>query len=249
MVKVVNDICDAFFNAFEFGAQKNAYQFQLFICFLNVILSLWPIVCYFLLARDVHTVFWLGSIPQFVNLLVPLVLFVLNISVNIFTAVKTSSTTSQITCVMLFCVLGSILVGAGVHVMMQAQSVRVDLDLHCGETILTRKIENTWTNLNSFYEQCGRRGDVRRCRGFRKRFGRNQLVNYLEDLEHSFDCVGFCKFLAKPIFNQESEMGKRCATSLSKHHRQVISLVGVPTVVLGSFMLIIGLMFSGYDHL
>merc|ERR1719456_1321063 len=103
----------------------------------------------------------------------------------------------------------------------------------CGDDPVTRKLENEWTKLNTFYDDCDikRKKAVTRCPGFSENFPNPVFVNYLESLELDFECSGFCKFWAKPIFTEASDsVGNRCSSALGHHVRQISATVGLPTV-------------------
>ena len=116
---------------------------------------------------------------------------------------------------------------------------------------MTRKLENQWQQLNTFYEDCDpkRKKAVTQCGGFSEEFPNRLFVNYLESLELDFECVGFCKFWAKPIFDNDIEPGLRCATALGKHVRTIAGTVGFPTVCCGGALNIVGIMLAFYEHL
>lgn len=251
MVKVINNMCDLFFNYLNIGAHSGGQQFQLFLCLMNIALSAWPLMCYILYTTDVHIVFWIGEVPQYVNLLVPASLLLLNLGVNFFTLVHVSANNARIGCFSLFLVLGSIMLGAGLYVTMIASSTSAELTQECGKTPLTAKVEGEWQRLNKFYEDCDpqRKKVVTQCSGFSKEFPNRVFINYLEELEYEFDCVGFCKFWAKPIFNSGSELGNRCASAIGEHVASIEFMVGTPTSVVGAGLLYIGLLLAGYDHL
>lgn len=253
MVKFITVGCDFFFNALGFGAHdgKQGYNFQLFLCLLNVILSTWPLVCYVIYTSDIHVVLWLGNVPQYVNLAVPILLVCLNIGVNMFQCMHFSGPCARIGCFCLFLVLGAILVAMGGFVFAMAEAKAAELLNKCGTTPLPRKIEGTWIKLNKFYEKCDptRKKDIVTCEGYSEAFPNRVFVDYLEELEYTFDCVGFCKFWAKPIFNADANPATRCASAVGTHLQTVSFSVGMPTAVLGLIFIVIGVLLSGYDHL
>lgn len=253
MVKYITIGCDFFFNTLGFGAHegKNAYNFQLFLCLMNVTLSAWPIVCYIIYTSDIHVVLWLGSTPQYVNLMVPLVLLVLNIGVNVFQMCHYTGQCARVGCFTLFLVLGALLLAAGGFVFVQAEAKAAELIDACGSTPLPRKIELEWQKLNRFYQECSpeRKVDIVQCPGFSKQFPNRVFVDYIESLEYEFNCVGFCKFWAKPLFNQNADLATRCATSIGEHVGSIAWSVGAPTAAIGVALVTIGSLLSGYDHL
>jgi len=249
--KLINRFCDSFFNYLGFGAHKNVYQFQGFLCLLNILLSAWPLLCYFLYSTDFHIVFWLGPVPQYVNLIVPLCMLLLNLGVQYFGIFSNMAHTARITCFLMFLIIGSILLGAGLYVVTLAEGTATELTSKCGQTPLTAKLDSEWGRLNAFYEACDpkRQLMITQCPGYSETFPNRVYVNYLESLEYEFDCVGFCQFWAKPIFSSEAELGKRCASTLGKHVGAVSVMVGFPTAIQGAAMITIGLCLSGYQHL
>lgn len=245
--------CDYIFNFLGFGAHegKAVYNFQLFLCLLNIVLSAWPMICYFMYSTDVHIVFWLGAIPQYVNLMVPIVLIALNIGVNVFQCCSFQAHCARLGCFMLFLVLGSILAGAGLFVFSLATSKETELIHHCGTDPVARKLENEWQSLNAFYMACDptRKLPITNCPGYSETFPNRVFANYLESIEYEFDCVGFCEFWAKPLYNHQSDLAKRCATQLGKHVGSVGDTIGVPTAIMGLSFITIGVLLSLYEHL
>lgn len=251
MVKYIDPLCDFFFNYFEIGANKNHCQFQGFICLLNIMLSIWPLVCFLVFTSDIHVVFWMGKGPMVANLLVPVLLFILNIMVQFFTSCghKTTAFGAKISCVVIFVLLGSCVLGMGAFVMFESGQVSNELINHCGATPRTARLEAEWNKLNAFYEHCGRDRAVTACPGFTRRFPNRVFVEYLEVMEWDFNCVGFCKFMAKPIFNKQADLAQRCSSEVGKHNAKIGELVGTPKVVIGLALIAVGTCMGGYDHL
>jgi len=252
MVKIINQFCDFFFNFLGFGAHSGkAYNFQLFLCLLNVVLSAWPLVCYLLYSSDVHIVFWLGAVPGYVNLMVPLVLVCLNIGVNVFQCCEFRAQCARIGCFILFAVLGAILLGAGFYVTMIAEKKAEELIHHCPTDPMARKIEAEWQRLNAFYTGCDPKRNVAitQCPGFTETFPNRVFVNYIESIEYEFSCVGFCQFWAKPLFNSDSDLAIRCASALGEHVGEIAATIGFPTTCMGAALISIGVILSGYEHL
>lgn len=252
-MKIVNTTCDFFFNYFDFGANKNHLQLQGFICLLNILLSAWPLVCYILYTSDIHVVFWMGNGPQAVNLAVPVCLLLLNLWVQYFVLCghTASPDCARVGCTTIFICMGALFVGGGAYVFLNGQGVHAELSGSCGMTPRTARLDAEWNKLNAFYENCdpNREKPVAECRGFGKAFPRRVLVEYLQEMEFDFDCVGFCKYMAKPIFNRGSDVGKRCANEVALHAANVGQLVGAPTMGLGAGLLVLGACFGGYENL
>lgn len=254
MVKFVTVMLDSVFEFGGFGAHKHACTFHLFICLMNVMLSTYPLLCYFAYSSNSHVVFWVGNIPQIVNLGVPCALLLLNISINIFQCSAMRAHHAQISCFTLFFVLGALIIGSGYYVHIHTTRVAEELLDHCGQTPMTKRIETEWGKLNAFAQKCEERtGEwpeyLSKCRGFGEAFTNRVYVNYIEDLEYDFDCTGFCRFWAKPIFNFEAERGLRCATALGKEVIVAGEAVALPTILLGVGLVVVGTCLAGYDHL
>jgi len=151
----VNWLCDNIFNQLNMGAHNNQRKFQGFLCLMNIAMSAWPLICYMLYTSDIHILFWLGQTPQYVNLAVPAMLLILNLSVTFFAlSPNMSAKSSRIGCFGIFMLLGGIMLGAGAWVWMHTEK-QVDILMHrCGEDSMTRRLDVEWTGLNAFYVKC-----------------------------------------------------------------------------------------------
>lgn len=253
MVKIVTEGCDLFFNTMGFGVHKNAMQFQLFLCLLNICFSFWPIICYLIYTSDIHVVFWLGPLPQIVNLAVPVCLLTLNLGVNFFQLCGQNlrAKTARIGCFSQFLIIGCFMLGGGFAVFTEAEVKSNEIINHCGETEQTRMLEQEWERANAFHAECdaSRRMEVTQCPGFRDEFPDDVFIDYLYQLEFEFMCTGFCKFDAKPLFNRDALPGVRCATMIGNHVASIAGTVGTPTILLGAALSTVGVLLSQYDHL
>lgn len=252
MGKWTNRICDAFFNRMDFGAHKNQGNFQMFLCFINILQSAWPMICYLMYTSDIHIIFWLGPSPQYINLGVPICGIILNCMVTFFRyAPGMRASDARIGCFSVFLILGSMLMGAGFWVTTLTEAKKIELLHHCGETPMTARLDAEWSKLNKFYGECDpeRKKPIVACPGYTEEFPNRVFVNYLESLEIEFACTGFCRFWAKPIFYEHAEEGLRCATALAHHIEPVSYSVGWMTTIQGSILVAIGLMLADYDHL
>ncbi|CAD7958324.1 unnamed protein product [Amoebophrya sp. A25] len=154
MARWINRVCDGVFNYFGFGAHKNSGRLQFFLCFLNVFLSIWPMFCFLVYATDIHIVYWLGTMPQNVNLSVPICLLCLNLGVNYFQCFTVRPAAARKGCVMLFVALGCVLILAGSFVLMEAERVVMNLTKKCGQDPLTAALQETWTACKDFLKAC-----------------------------------------------------------------------------------------------
>jgi len=252
-MKLVTKFLDAVFTFLNLKAQDSLVFLQFFICFINLAFSIFPIVMYFVNSNNIHVMFWLGSAPSYANLSVPASLCSLNIGVNLVSHLKLDTKPSQRLCFALFLVLGSFNMASGANVLMEASRVSDDLIHQCGSTTLTARIEAEWQRLSQFYTSCqyniGKQIFIQECPGFVAAFPNRVYVNYIEDIELDYACVGFCQFWARPLFNLESDRGLRCASALGEEMISVGSLVGYPTMGIGAIIVIWGICLLQYEHL
>jgi len=251
MVKYIDETCDFFFNYLNFGAHNKPLNFQLFLLFLNVVLSAWPLTCYMLYSTDIHIVFWLGELPQYVNLAVPLSLCCLNLGLNFFQCFVSRAKNARIGCFSLFMALGVGLLVVGMYVGAVAEQKAKEIEDECGSVGPSVALEQQWQKVDSFYNACDvqRKRPVTACANYGLVFPDRIYLEYLEQLEYDFECTGMCKFWARPVFNQASKESMRCATEISRHIREVEMMVASPTAFLGLGLITIGVCLSGYDHL
>lgn len=275
LVKNITHGLDTFFEWLGLGAHKNPCVFQGFVCILNLLLSIHPLICHVSVLQSIHVVFWLGKGPMYINLATPALFFLLNIGVFIFQAAagqgscwasdkkkKTNvperaglkAAHTQMGCFLLFLVLGSILIGFGSYVLKVSEDTAQELIHSCGSTPMTMRLEQEWGKLEHFFSVCARHMRrvpeyVQQCPYYGRTFPDRVFANYLEDLEADFNCVGFCKFWAKPLFNPDADRGVRCATALGDHLVEAGMFVGVPPIIVGCIFVILGICLRGYDNL
>jgi len=252
--RVITSLLDGFFQYTKVGAHDRGASFHLFILLINVVASVWPMVCYVVFAGNVHVVFWMGMIPQYTNLLVPVAFTALNFGISFFQCFSLKPETAKIACFFLFMSVGSVLVAAGAKVLLTAQEVTEELIYECGHTTMTNRIQDEWEQLHIFYDICkakeGQRPDfVQQCPGFDEIYADNIYAKYIEDLEFDYGCQGFCRHWQLPLFNQNANPGTRCASALAEEVDRVGNLVGAPTLATGALTCLVGVMLSGYDHL
>jgi len=252
-MKFVTRILDQLFTALNLKVHDNTVYLQMFICVINLLFSIFPLVMYFVFSNNIHVMFWLGMAPQYANLSVPVSLCGLNVGVNVITNLGLQTKHSQKLCFMLFLMLGSINIGAGAWVFIEASRVEDDLVHQCGSTTLTARIEAEWQRLSQFYAACqaeaGRLIYIQECPGYATTFPNRVYVNYIEDVEIDYNCVGFCQFWAQPIFNLDADRGLRCATALGEEMAGVGNRVGYPTMIIGLVIATWGVCLYLYDHL
>jgi len=252
-MQLVTRILDKIFTLMDLKAQEGLMKLQTVICFINLIFSIYPIIMYFVYSNNIHVMFWLGDAPQYANLTVPMSLCFLNVGVNVVSNMKLETKRAQRVCFTLFVILGCINMGGGAWVLLESNRVSEDLIHQCGSTTLTARIEAEWQRLSQFYSACqvtaGKMIYIQECPGFAATFPNRVYVNYIEDMEIDYSCVGFCQFWAQPIFNLDSDRGLRCATALGKEMKSVGNIIGMPTLVIGATIVTWGIALALYDHL
>jgi hypothetical protein len=252
-MQFVTRILDKVFTCLNLRAQEGLFFLQVFICFINLVFSIYPIIMYFVYSNNIHVMFWMGNAPQYANLTVPMSLCFLNVGVNIVSNLKLETKRAQKVCFFLFCMLGCINMSAGLWVFLEARRVSEDLIDECGSTTLTARIEAEWQRLSAFYQTCqvtaGKMIYIQECPGFAQVFPNRVYVNYIEDVEIDYNCVGFCQFWAQPIFNMDSDRGLRCATALGLEMKSVGNIIGLPTACIGAIIVTWGICLAMYDHL
>lgn len=253
-MKLITSWIDWFFSSLKISAHGNGGNFHLFILFANVVFSIWPIFCYFIAATNVHIIFWMGTAPQYVNLLVPCAMTCLNFGVTLFQCFNMGTATAKVGCVLLFLCVGSVLVAAGAYVLNLSAEVSEDLTYGCGSTKMTQKIQDKWERLHAFYDHCadmqGERPDmIQQCPGYGDTFGEDIFAKYIQDMEYDYNCQGFCRFWSRPLYNQDANPGLRCASAIGEEVDRVGDWVGLPTIANGAIIVLVGLCLSGYDHI
>jgi len=263
-VSTVTKSIDFFFDVAGFDAHTNPVWFQFFLILVNLAFSVYPIVCLLIFYNDVHVLFWLGSAPFYVNISVPIAITSLNIGTTICKCTKPRPGTAKVLCFILFLLIGSVLMGAGAFMHYESSNVSEELIHDCGETPLTSTVETEWQDLWNFYQKCqaqtGYVEIITACPGYGTKFpdkdtagAQNHLeheyVDYLESVEIDFECVGFCNFLAKPLFNMDSDRELRCATAIGERIQSIGKLIAWPTMATGLFVCCLGACLAAYEHL
>lgn len=250
-------LLDKFFETFGVSTHGKNMQmrFQMYLCILNMAVSIVPIITYFNISDDLHITFWMGEAPQYVALLTPICFFALNLGVTFFSVCgkKINTKSAQIGCFSLFLFLGGTLTIAGAYVLQTSYAVANELMHECGTTVLTQTIDYEWTRLTQFHAECearmGKPVPIVRCPGYTRTFPNRVYINYIETVENDFNCVGFCQFWSKPLFNEDAEPGKRCATEIGKSVLMKGQTVAIPSIGYGVVIFTAGICLMGYDHL
>lgn len=128
----------------------------------------------------------------------------------------------------------------------------------CGGSAASRELEATWKKLDTFYQQCDpqRKIGIRSCPGFKSSFPPPApMVRYLEVLETTRGCSGFCKFGAKPLFTPgqgvgaHSQFPMRCASVVGEEMRRVSLGIGVPSAAFGCAIAMMAFCLFSFDNL
>jgi len=252
-MQLVTRILDKVFTFLNLRVHSGTIYLQGFICGINLVFSIMPIILYFVYSNNIHVMFWMGEAPQWANLSVPISLCGLNVGVNIVSNLKLETKRAQRVCFVLFVILGCVNMGAGAWVVLEAMRVSEDLIHQCGSTTLTARIEAEWQRLSQFYSACqvsaGKMIYIQECPGFASAFPNRVYVNYIEDVEIDYSCVGFCQFWAQPLFNLDADRGLRCATALGEQMNTIGRIIGMPTLIIGVTIVSWGICLALYDHL
>lgn len=250
---LVTRILDKVFSFLNLQAQDGLFYLQSFICFINLVFSIYPIIMYFVYSNNIHVMFWLGNAPQYANLTVPISLCLLNVGVNVVSNLKLETKRAQKVCLFLFVAVGSANMGAGAWVMIETKRVSQDLLHDCGASTLSARIEAEWQRLSAFYTKCqvsqGKKMFIQECPGFVETFPNRAYVNYIEDVEIDYNCVGFCQFYAQPLFNLDGDRGLRCASAIGEEMGSVGKIIGLPTLIIGLTIVTWGICLALYEHL
>lgn len=253
MVKFVSWVLDKVFDVLGFGAHHNQAKMQLFLCLINILFSLLPVIMYIYLSVNIHVIFWLGMAPQYANIVVPICLCFLNFGSLAVKSMEWKTKFTRLGCFILFQTLGSIMLSQGIWVMILSYNVSTDLIHNCGASTLTAQLESEWQRLNAFYQSCtvtqGKSMMIEQCPGFAQAFPNRVFANYLEDIEYDYNCVGFCQFWAQPLFNMEADRHIRCSTAIGEEMEFIGKMVGFPTLAVGALTVTTGVCLALYDHL
>jgi len=225
-------------------------------CLIIVLLSTYPVVCFINLRENQHILFWMGKLPVFLNLGVPVTLYSMLLIVPILTCTAFSRKCLRRTLLAWFLVNGSVLIGYGLYIVKSAFVVSNELVYTCGSGELTAKVQKEWERLNSFHQACmEHKGEndifIQQCPGFEdmEQPPHDEMVEYIMDMEMDFNCQGFCQFWKKPLFNVESYTGERCASRIGDQVLGVGFEVGLPLMSIGVLIILVGICLANYDHL
>jgi len=225
-------------------------------CLIIVLLSTYPVVCFFNLRENQHILFWMGKLPVFLNLGVPVSLYGMLLIVPFLTCSAFTRGCLKRTLLFWFLVNGGVLIGYGIYIVKVAFVVSNELVYTCGSGELTEKVQKEWERLSEFHRDCMDHEGVndlfiQQCPGFEEmeQPPHDELVEYIMDMEMDYNCQGFCQFWKKPLFNVESYTGERCASRIGDTVLAVGFEVGLPLMSIGVLIVLVGICLFNYDHL
>jgi len=263
LVKWITKTVDEFITAFSkvltdlfpaLGDFIPNYAFHFFIILINIFLSTPNLILYFVGGSNAHISFWLGEAPRYVNLMVPLTLLALNLSIPLVTAMAMRKSGVSWYLFVMFLIVGLAIFAGGLVVIVQTASVVDSLWYSCGTDAMTRKIQSEWQRLADFQSRClqaeGDRGRyIQQCPGFGAvRNGHEAYVDYIEDMELDYSCQGFCGDWPRPLFDPDIA-GDPCAWAVGSELSNFGYWVGLPTMVTGQLTIWIGQCLSRYSHI
>mmetsp|Transcript_121042 Transcript_121042/g.353730 ORF Transcript_121042/g.353730 Transcript_121042/m.353730 type:complete len:261 (-) Transcript_121042:74-856(-) len=239
---------------FDFG-KHTACVFVLSILVVVLLLSAEPLILFFELRDNVHIAFWLGPVPIWLNLAVPISLcqmFLIIVCLNC----RQSHHCIKGTLLCWFTTNGIALIGYGIYAIVHATAVSQELLHDCGSGSFSGQIQAEWERLHTFLEDCKRQEGttdmfVQQCPGFAAMEAPPHYVyvTYIEEMESDYNCQGFCQFHRESLFNTESYQGDSCSQAVGQHLAQVGVEVGTPMVIIGGLVIGLGLCFQHYKHL
>lgn len=240
-----------------FPEEGNRLAFHLFLMLLNLLLSSVNIVLFFKLDANNHITFWLGPATRYINLSVPIVLTLVSIHLFLLNCCSFPKDTVRKIIFVVFCVAGLQLVACSIYVLAISLKAHNDLVYACGKSKMTKAVETEWQRLADFQKECakteGREENdifIQQCPGFEEVVNENELmVDYIEDMEYDYGCQGFCQFWSHPLFSEEADTGKRCASLIGADVFDTGFSIGIPTLISGMVTIFIGQVLAQYEHL
>lgn len=244
---------DTLVDSFDFGKQTGCALF-LTILLVIALLSTQPLLMFVELRNNIHVEFWLGPVPIWLNLAVPISLcemFLIILCLNC----RQSHICIKGTLLCWFAVNGAVLIGYGIYVLAHAKLVANELMSDCGGGPFSAKIQAEWDRLHAFHEQCKQQEGsqdifVQQCPGFSSMevVPHDLYVTYIEEMESDYNCQGFCQD-NQPLFNTEAGKGERCAKVVGENLNDVGWEVGTPMMLIGITAIGLGVCLQHYAHL
>lgn len=255
MGQCATQVVDAVLGFMKFGGPGTACALHVTVSVAVALLAIYPLVCYFSLAGNVHVAFWMGAVPELVCIASPAALLSLGFVAPVLDCTRSNPVSVKAILIATFVGVGSVVMLAGLYVVQLGLLVSHDLISSCGSAALTQQVEAEWDRLSTFREACAeQQGEkeiyVQQCAGFdqMQQPPHAIFVDYIEELEEEYDCQGFCRFWARPLFAGE-EGGRRCASVLGEEMHNLAYMVGFPVAAVGILAAGLGAMLAHYDHL
>uniref|UniRef100_A0A7S1S6U4 Tetraspanin n=1 Tax=Alexandrium catenella TaxID=2925 RepID=A0A7S1S6U4_ALECA len=250
----LTEAIDHIVDSFDFGSRTGCALF-LAVLLVVALMSAQPLFVFFQLRGNVHVEFWLGPVPIWLNLAVPICLcemFLILLCLNC----RQSPHCIKGTILCWFAANGAALVGYGIYAVAHSRMVADELTSDCGGGDFTARIQAEWDRLHAFHEDCKKREGskdifVQQCPGFAQMEAvpHDLYVTYIEEMESDYNCQGFCQSDKKALFNTESYEGDSCSSAVARHLREVGYEVGIPMIVIGIFAASLGVCLQQYRHL
>mmetsp|Transcript_42052 Transcript_42052/g.121501 ORF Transcript_42052/g.121501 Transcript_42052/m.121501 type:complete len:268 (+) Transcript_42052:113-916(+) len=236
----------------------SAQDFYCFLLLTSFFLSFFPLVCYFTVSRNPHIEFWLGMEPRLICLIVPGLLALLVLSMPLIKSQNFSQRSVHVLVFLLFVSAGASMITSAVHLETVALGVSETLVYRCGSAGgASHEVEQNWQQVNAFRRRCvdevgSQNVDVKRCPGFSQLLDSEHkaYVAYLQELESDFECAGFCRFWASPLFAVgHVRAGRRCASAVGQEVARTGHLIAGPVIFSGLAVIAVGGLLAAYDHL
>mmetsp|Transcript_55032 Transcript_55032/g.170500 ORF Transcript_55032/g.170500 Transcript_55032/m.170500 type:complete len:262 (-) Transcript_55032:47-832(-) len=247
---------DSVVDNFDFGRYTGCVKY-LALFSVVLLLSVQPLITFFEIRRNVHIEFWLGPLPIWLNLAVPISLCNMFL---IFLCLKGRHSKGCIKGTLLcwFTTNGVALIVYGLYCVIHSIVVRNELLADCGTgDSLSTRIQAEWDRLEKFLKDCQKQEDwkdifIQQCPGFSSVQAppHDLYVTYIEEMESDYNCHGFCKIHDKPLISTETYEGSgNCAKAVGRHILEVGLEVGLPMITIGVLVMMLGVCLSSYRHL
>jgi hypothetical protein len=254
IIKQISELLSSMMPDQQMKERVPNYAFHLFIVLVNLVMSLPNIILFLTSDSDIHTDFWLGTTPRYLNVSVPLIMLFLNISFWTMTGLSVSFRFVSWFIFVAFAVVALVMNIAAIIVFVITLDAVDSLWYNCGADPLTAEIQTTWDSLAKFQvEGIEEHGDrclyIQNCPGFGKfRKNHTKTIDYMEDIELDYSCQGFCTTWTRPLFDPENT-GEPCAAEIGGTVLWSGILIAGPATISGILTFWIGQCLARYKHI